>query len=102
MTQIATDTTVSPSSQALSKDLEVEQVKQVELEQVEAEQAPEKPRKKRDKKTVLRVIIALVIITVGIFLILFLVAKAARFDSVGSMLEHMGTELSVMWQRIIA
>ncbi|MDL2294723.1 hypothetical protein LJC60_08900 [Ruminococcaceae bacterium OttesenSCG-928-D13] len=53
-------------------------------------------------KTLIRVLITLLIIAVGIFLVLFLVAKAGRFDSIGSMLQHMFTELSLMWQRISA
>lgn len=69
-----------------------------------APQAAEKKDKKREgvPKYLLRVIIALVILAVGIFLILFFVAKAARYDSIGAMLQHMGVELQLMWQRITA
>jgi len=57
-------------------------------------------KKKEGHKTLIRVIIAIVIIVVGIFLILFFVAKAAKYDSIGSMLEHMGTHMGLMWERI--
>ncbi len=53
-------------------------------------------------KTLIRVVIILAIIALGIFLILFFVAKASRYDSIGSMLQHMFTELWLMWQRITA
>ncbi len=53
-------------------------------------------------KTLIRVAIILAVIALGIFLILFIVAKASRYDSIGSMLEHMFTELWLMWQRITA
>lgn len=63
-------------------------------------------KKKKGKeaagKTLIRILITLLIIAVGIFLVLLLVAKAGRFDSIGSMLQHMFTEMSVMWQRITA
>ena len=65
----------------------------------------EKPKKKNKEpghKTLLRVIISILIVAVGIYLILFLVARAAMYDSIGSMLQHMFVELSVMWQRILA
>lgn len=69
--------------------------------------APAPPKKKRrgkesGLKTFLRILITLAVIALGIFLILFVVAKAGRFDSIGSMLRHMGVELSLMWQRIIS
>lgn len=65
-----------------------------------------KKKKKRGKeplyKTVLRVVISIVLLAIGVFIILLLVAKAARFDSIASMLQHMSVELSLMWQRIIS
>lgn len=65
------------------------------------------PGKKKKKQrgalgTILRIVIAVVILVVGVFIILFIVAKASHFDSIGTMLQHMFTELGLMWQRINA
>ena len=69
-----------------------------------AQTAPEEDRaaKEKWKRVLLRVIVSLAAIAVGIFIILFCVAKAAQYDSISSMLQHMGGELALMWQRIIA
>jgi len=66
----------------------------------------DKPAKKKKKKrkpiiTLLRIVISLILIAAGIYLILFLVAKAAKYDSIPAMLQRMFVELELMWQRII-
>lgn len=66
----------------------------------EPEEQKKEKKKKDGLKTLLKVIIAIVVIVVGIYLILFFVAKAAKYDSIGSMLEHMGTHMGLMWERI--
>jgi len=67
--------------------------------------AKKKPSGKRKQKrhpikSLLRILIALVIIAAGIYLILFAVAYFAKYDSIAAMLESMRAELSLMWQRI--
>ena len=66
----------------------------------------EEPKKKKKKKrsavvTLIRIVVSLVIITVGIYLILFFVARAAKYDSIQAMVQSMLVELELMWQRII-
>ena len=62
---------------------------------------PKKRKQKRHPiKSLLRILLALIIIAAGIYLILFIVAYASRYDSIGSMLDRMFEELSLMWQRI--
>jgi len=51
--------------------------------------------------TVIRTLIALIIIAVGIYLILYLVARAAKYETISAMLQSMFIELELMWQRII-
>lgn len=70
-----------------------------------AEVSPkEKKKKKKEpgRKLALRIIISVVVIALGIYLILYLVARAAMYDSIGSMLQHMFNELSIMVERILA
>jgi t-SNARE complex subunit (syntaxin) len=66
----------------------------------EKNEKKDKKKKENAGKTALRIIIAIIVIVVGIFLVLFFVAKAAKYDSIGSMLSHMGGELGLMWERI--
>jgi flagellar basal body-associated protein FliL len=66
----------------------------------------EPPKKKKKKKrgplwTLLRILIALVLIAVGTALILYIVALAAKYESVAAMLRSMLVELELMWQRIM-
>ena len=65
----------------------------------------DKPKKKKKKRrpivTLLRIVLSLVLIAVGIFLILWLVARAAKYDSIPAMLQRMFVELELMWQRIL-
>jgi hypothetical protein len=80
-------------------------VQQTDSDDTNNEKLSRKERnQKKDKegahKTLIRVIISIMVIVVGVFLILFFVAKAAKYDSIGAMLENMSTELSLMWQRI--
>lgn len=94
--------------------MDTEKTNQAEVAQqnTAAETQPEKEetakrsdrQKQKNKeaggKTLLRVIISIVVIVVGIFLILFFVAKAAKYDSIGSMLNDMSIDLGLMWERI--
>ena len=61
-------------------------------------------RRKRHKRSplwsLLKLIIALVVIAVGIFAILYIVAIAAKYDTIRAMLDSMMVELELMWQRI--
>ncbi|MDL2253850.1 hypothetical protein LJC49_07245 [Ruminococcaceae bacterium OttesenSCG-928-I18] len=66
------------------------------------EETAKKKNKEPVRKTVLRIVISLLVIALGIFLILFFVAKASLYDSIGSMLSHMFGELNLMWERIIS
>ena len=66
----------------------------------------QEPTKKKKKKQsagmiILRIFITILIIAVGIFGIIFIVAKASGRESIIEMLRHMQNELSLMWQRII-
>ena len=66
----------------------------------------QKPDDGKDKKgeepmkRVLRIVISILIIALGIFIILWAVAKASLFGSIGEMLRRMGTDLQVMFARI--
>ncbi len=51
-------------------------------------------------KRILRIVISILIIALGIFIILWAVAKASLFGSIGEMLRRMGTDLQVMFARI--
>jgi len=91
-------------SEAVVQDTQANQT-HLEQQKVENPVHKGKPAKKRKRKrhigiTLLRLVIALVVIAVGIYLILYIVAYAARYESIGAMLEHMNIELSLMWQRI--
>ena len=61
-------------------------------------------KKKRKKQSagiaILRTVLVLLIIAVGVFGVLYIVAKASAHESLGAMLRHMQQELSLMWQRI--
>lgn len=75
-------------------------------EALSQEGADGKKKKKKTREgahwTLVRILVAILILALGIFLILFFVAKASHFDSIGSMLQHMFIELGLMWQRINA
>jgi len=77
------------------------------LMQIVEKQKSSDPFKKFKKKrsgfavTLIRIIISLLLIAGGIYLILFLVARAAKYDSIQAMLQSMFIELELMWQRII-
>jgi len=61
----------------------------------------EKQRKKEPvSKTILRVLIYMSIIAILFFVVLFLISRAALYDSIGSMLQHMWGELQLMGERI--
>jgi hypothetical protein len=73
-----------------------------EGDSVVAKKEPLKKRKhkRHPVKSLLRILLALVIIAAGIYLILFVVAWLAKYDSIAAMLESMRVELDLMWQRI--
>ena len=71
----------------------------------EASAAKKEPKGKKKQKrhpirSLLRILIALIIIAGGIYLILFLVAYFAKYESIPAMLASMRVELDLMWQRI--
>ena len=51
--------------------------------------------------TLVRIVVSVVIIAIGIYIILWLVARAAKYVSIEAMLQHMWVELQLMWQRIL-
>ena len=51
--------------------------------------------------TVIRTVLAIIIIAVGTYLILYLVARAAKYETISAMLQSMFIELELMWQRIL-
>ena len=51
--------------------------------------------------SIIRFLICIVIIAVGVFFILYIIARAAKYDSISSMLQNMLIELELMWQRVI-
>ncbi len=52
-------------------------------------------------KLILRIVISILVIALGIFIILWCVAKAALYESIGDMLRHMWVEWNLMWARIL-
>jgi len=73
----------------------------IALENQQDGKAKKKKKKRRPVSALLRIVISLIIIAAGIYLILFLVARAAKYDSIPAMLQRMIVELELMWQRII-
>ena len=65
---------------------------------------PKKRKKKKESgvKLLIRVLIVVAIIVLGSYLVLWLVAKASNYSSIGAMLQHMFGELDLMWKRITA
>jgi len=51
--------------------------------------------------SVIRFLICIIIIAVGVYVILYIIARAAKYDSISSMLQSMFIELELMWQRVI-
>ena len=51
--------------------------------------------------SILRLLICIVIIAIGVFVILYIIARAAKYDSISSMLQSMFIELELMWQRVL-
>lgn len=54
------------------------------------------------KKVVIRAIITVVAILIGIFLVLFIVSRAALYDSIPAMLGDMGVQLAEAIRRIFS
>lgn len=57
-------------------------------------------KKKNIGSTLIRILVNVAIIALGVILLLWLVSKAAKYDSIGSMLDSMLIELELMWERI--
>jgi len=114
MQENTTNTNVMQGSDwadALSKNNDTEQVDQALQTQLtdeethDEEQDEKKSLSKKFKEsfwwTLIRIVIALIIIAVGTYLILYLVARAAKYDTIAAMLSSMLVELELMWQRIL-
>jgi len=72
---------------------------------VHARSADKRSRGKARKTvlaTLFRVIISLIVIVIGVYLVLYVVSVAARFESISAMLQSMRIELDLMWQRIVS
>ena len=91
----------------VNKDVNEEQLKENEEQSKENEEQPKENEEQSKKKakpsvwwTILRIVIALVIIAAGVFLILYIIARAAKYETILAMLQSMYIELELMWQRI--
>lgn len=73
-------------------------------QQFEMDDIAPKKRKGKDSglKVLLRIVIALAVIAVGIFLILWIVASVGGYGSIGNLLQFLFGEISMAWQRITA
>jgi len=69
--------------------------------QADGDAITEKKKKGSLLWSIIRILISIVVIAVGVFIILYLVARYAKYDSISSMLQSMWIELGLMWQRII-
>ena len=81
------------------ENIQHEEYLKAEIQDLRQELEQEKIKETQRKKLI-RVLLYLVIIAVGIFAVLLLIAKAALYDSIGSMLRHMWGELQLMGERI--
>jgi len=98
-------------SEAMNNDSNTDQVDQflqaqsINEEEYEDDQDEKQSLFKKVKAsfwwTVIRTVIALVIIAVGVYLILYLVARAAKYETISAMLHSMFIELELMWQRVL-
>jgi len=67
----------------------------------------DKPEKKENEKKrrililIIKIVVVILLIAIGTFLILFIVARAAKYETIGAMLQSMLIELELMWQRVI-
>lgn len=70
------------------------------------EKEPKRAKKARNReswgKTLLRVLASLLVIVLGVWLVLYLVARAAAYPTVLAMLADMWAALQLAWQRIIS
>ena len=98
-------------SEAMNNDSNTDQVDQflqaqsVSEDEYEGDQDEKQSLFKKVKAsfwwTIIRTVIALVIIAVGVYLILYLVARAAKYETISAMLQSMFIELELMWQRVL-
>ena len=93
---------VEPQPEAQAEQTAEVQPKPNESESAVAKEKPKgkKKQKRHPIRSLLRILIALIIIAGGIYLILFLVAYFAKYESIPAMLASMRVELDLMWQRI--
>lgn len=57
-------------------------------------------KKKKTLKFIVRLIIILAVIALGTFLILWVVMRAGKYESIRQMLDQMFIDLDLMWKRI--
>ena len=112
--QVAEQADTTPGgdwSEALKNDSDAEQLDQaiqakpMSEENYEDDQDEKQSLIKKVKAsfwwTIIRTVIALVIIAIGVYLILYLVARAAKYETISAMLQSMFIELELMWQRVL-
>lgn len=58
-------------------------------------------RKEHTKFWLLRLIIGILIIVVGVWLVLWIIARASLYSSIGDMLQHMFQHMDIMWKRVL-
>ncbi len=67
---------------------------------VETIEAASNKKKGNGARLLIRILVVVAIIVVGVFLILWIVSRAAKYEIIGAMLDHMFGELDLMWKRI--
>jgi len=99
------EASAAPEGEATSEELQIEADEESTLldNVPQRDLAASEVKKKKSSLLMLliRTVIALAVIAVGIYIILYLVARAAKYDSIAAMLDSMFVELGLMWQRII-
>jgi len=93
-------------NEVTEKDENVQDVQQTSLQTEEQKhndipQEKDKVKKQNIIMLIIKIVIAVIVIAVGTFLILYIVARAAKYESIGAMLQSMLIELEIMWQRVI-
>jgi len=63
-------------------------------------EAPQKKKNKSIVRTIIRIVVSILVIAIGIYLILWLVSRAAKYETISEMLQHMWEHLQIMWERI--
>jgi len=63
----------------------------------------EAPKNKKNRSlllTIVRIVVSIIVIVIGVYLILWLVSRAAKYETISEMLGHMWEHLQIMWERI--